>query len=255
LDGLLLAAGCLVAGGLIGFTGGVLGIGGGLLAIPLLALVLGMEQQLAQGTAMVMVLPAVLMTLRQYNRYSKLDIEAALVGGTASMLFTWVGAQIALGMDPVLLRRIYASFIFCISVFYFHQSSRKRRPRSAAAHVPSPGRLWFVVVGGIAGFTGGVFGVGGSVMVVPLLTTVLRYSQTGAQGVALSMVVPSTTVAMITYAMHGQVQWLAGVPLALGSIMLVPYGVRLAYALPEPRLKLIFACMLLVIMMMLLFKA
>src|SRR5699024_9738412 len=144
--------------------------------IPLLALVLGMEQQLAQGTALVMVLPAVLMTLRHYNRYSKLDIEAAVVGGAASMVFTWVGAQIALGMDPGLLRRIYASFIFCISVFYFHHSTRRRRSRPAVKRPPSPGRVWFIVVGGLAGITGGVFGVGGSVMVVPLLTTVLRYT-------------------------------------------------------------------------------
>ncbi|HLR77935.1 MAG TPA: sulfite exporter TauE/SafE family protein [Burkholderiaceae bacterium] len=254
MDWYVLAAGCLVVGALIGFTGGVLGIGGGLLAIPLLGLLLGMEQQMAQGTALVMVLPAVLMTLRQYNRYSKLDIQAAVIGGMASMVFTWIGAQIALGLDPVLLRRIYAVFIFGISIFYFHQSTRKRRSRSAAAAPPSRHKGWFVLVGGLAGLTGGVFGVGGSVMVVPLLTTVLRYSQTGAQGLALSMIVPSTTVAILTYAWHGQVTWLAGLPLALGSIVMVPFGVKLAYALPEPRLKLIFACMLLVIMMLLLFK-
>ena len=43
--------------------------------------------------------------------------------------------------------------------------------------------------------------------------------------------------------------------LAVGSIFMVPYGVKLAYALPGPRLKLAFACMLLVIMVLLLIKA
>jgi len=38
-----------------------------------------------------------------------------------------------------------------------------------------------------------------------------------------------------------------------GSFMLVPYGVRLAYKLPEARMKLTFACMLLVIMILLQF--
>lgn len=249
----MLVAGCVIIGGLIGFAGGTLGIGGGLLAIPLLGLILGMEQQMAQGTALIMVLPAVLMTLRQYNQRARLDIQAAVIGGLASVGFTWLGAQIALGLDPVLLRRIYATFVFCIALFYFHQSTRKRRGRIHTS-APAVHKVWFVLIGALAGLAGGIFGVGGSVLVVPLLTTVLRYSQTGAQGLALSMVVPSTAVAVITYTWHGQADWLIGLPLALGSIVMIPYGVRLAYALPEPRLKLIFACMLLVIMMMLLFK-
>lgn len=254
MDWFALGVVCLAVGGLIGFTGGVLGIGGGLLAIPLLGLLLGMDQQMAQGTALVMVLPAVLMTLRQYNQRARLDIQGAVIGGVASVGFTWVGAQIALGLDPLLLRRIYAGFVFCIAVFYFHQSTRKRRVRQNTV-TPSINKIWFAVLGALAGFAGGVFGVGGSVMVVPVLTAVLRYTQTAAQGLALSMVVLSTAVAVSTYAWHGQVDWLVGIPLALGSIIMVPYGVRLAYALPEPRLKRIFAWMLLVIMMMLLFRA
>src|SRR3546814_9617784 len=69
------------------------------------------------------------------------------------------------------------------------------------------------------------------------------------------MIIPGLLVALFTYASHGQVDWLAGLSMALGSVFLVPYGVRLAYALPEPRLKLTFACMLLVIMVLLLLKA
>ncbi|CFW44736.1 membrane protein [Bordetella pertussis] len=55
---LLVIAACLASGALIGFMGGALGIGGGLIAIPALGLLLGMPQQLAQGTALIMVLPA-----------------------------------------------------------------------------------------------------------------------------------------------------------------------------------------------------
>src|SRR5690606_14613294 len=86
-------------------------------------------------------------------------------------------------------------------------------------------------------------------------TTVFRLSQTGAQALALTMIIPGIFVALFTYALHGQVDWLAGPFMALGSIFLVPYGVRLAYALPDPRLKLTFACMPLVIMVLVLLKA
>lgn len=253
----MLVFGGILAGCLIGFTGGVLGIGGGILAIPLLGLVLDMSQQLAQGTALIMVLPAVLVTIRKYNQYARIDLTAAAIGGAASVAFTWLGARIALGLDPTLLRQIYAAFVLAIALFYFHQSTRKRRkrPSGAAVTTKAPHKAWFSVIGMLSGLAGGIFGVGGSVIAVPLLTTVFRYTQTGAQGLALTMIVPGTTMALITYSLHGQASWSVGIPLAIGSVFMIPFGVKLAYSLPEPRLKLIFACMLLVIMVMLLFKA
>ena len=282
----LVGLGCLLAGALIGFTGGVLGIGGGLLAIPLLGLVFDMPQQAAQGTALVMVLPAVLLTVRKYNQRARIDWHAAAAGAAGSIVFTWIGARIALGIDPILLRRVYAAFILCIAIFYFFQS-RPRKNRAVAkggesgrigAHkgtsdkfaagkaasgkaaqpARSPAQVhkgWFALVGVMAGMASGIFGVGGSVLAVPFLTTYFRLSQTSAQALALSMIVPGVVVALATYTAHGQAHWLIGLPLAAGSICCVPYGVRCAYAMPEPRLKMIFALMLLVIIFLLLIKA
>ena len=250
-----LVLGALASGALIGFTGGVLGIGGGLLAIPLLGLVLGMDQQLAQGTALIMVLPAVLQTIRKYNQNAHIDFHSAAAGAAGSIVFTWVGARVALGLDPAMLRNIYALFVLLIAVFYFHQSlrgNRPGRPQKPRREASAFHKGWFVLLGMLAGLTGGIFGVGGSVITVPILTTFFRLSQTGAQAVALTMITPGIFVALFTYAAHGEADWLLGIPLAVGSIFFVPYGVRLAYALPEPRLKLLFACMLVVIMVLLL---
>ncbi|HRL21286.1 MAG TPA: sulfite exporter TauE/SafE family protein [Alcaligenes sp.] len=253
--GIELILACLLGGALIGFGGGVLGIGGGLLAIPLLGLILGMDQQTAQGTALVMVVPAVLLTVRQYHRRNHIDFRRAALGALSSIVFTWLGARVALGMDAVLLRRIYSVFVLAIALYYFYQSLGPARRQAKESVRPDPGSfgaLWYVAVGMMAGLAGGVFGVGGSVLVVPFLTSRMGYSQTGAQGLALSMIIPGTLVALFTYAAHGQVNWQVGLPMAIGSLALVPYGVRLAYRLPEVRLKFIFACMLVLIMSLLL---
>ena len=89
MDGLWLIPACLAAGGLIGFSGGVLGIGGGLFAIPLLGLILGYEQQAAQGTALIMVLPAILLTLRKYHQHAPIDWRSAAAGAVSSIVCTW----------------------------------------------------------------------------------------------------------------------------------------------------------------------
>ncbi len=250
---------CLLGGALIGYAGGVLGIGGGLLAIPLLGLILGMDQQTAQGTALIMVVPAVLLTVRQYHRRNHIDFRRAALGAISSIIFTWLGARLALGMDAVLLRRIYSVFVLAIALYYFDQSlGFSRRLRRSTRPRPDPesfGQAWYIAVGMMAGLAGGVFGVGGAVLVVPFLTSRMGYSQTGAQGLALSMIIPGTLVALATYAFHGQATWQVGIPMAIGSLMRVPFGVRLAYRLPENRLKFIFACMLVLIMALLLARA
>lgn len=248
---------CLVAGGMIGFTGGVLGIGGGLFAIPLLGLLLGYEQQAAQGTALIMVLPAVLLTVRKYHQHTPIAWRSAAAGALGSVLFTWLGALIALEVEPRLLRQIYAGFVFLIALFYFRESLGRRARQAPAGgyrNADDVARYRYFVVGVGAGLAGGIFGVGGSVLAVPFMTTFFHLRQTTAQALALTMIVPGTLVALLTYAWHGQAHGLVGIPLALGSLLCVPYGVRLAYALPEARLKLIFACMLLIIMALLLAK-
>ena len=253
----VLVVGCLVAGAAIGFVGGLLGIGGGLLAIPLLGLFFGMSQQAAQGTALIMVLPAILLTVRKYNQHERIDFKAAAVAAISSIVFTWIGARIALGVDSILLRRIYAMFVLGIAVFYLNQvwrqrNGRSKNPASGAKHRPPVAPLWYVPIGCLGGLVGGVFGIGGAVVAVPLLTVLYRLSQAKAQALGLAMIIPGSVVALGTYARHGQAEWLMGVPMALGSILLVPHGVQLAYRWPEARLKLTFGCMLLVIMVLLL---
>ncbi len=252
----------LIVGAAIGFLGGVVGIGGGLLAIPFLVLAMGFEQQAAQGSALLMVLPAVLLTLYNYHKLAPIPWRPALAGASTSVLFTWFGAKLALGLDPLVLQRSYAGFIFCLALYYFYQSKYASQPRSTNSSAPSHclplkrvcSGYHFVLVGVLAGLVGGIFAVGGSVVVVPLLTTVFGFSQFRAQALGLTMIVPGIFVALVTYAYHGQVEWSAGLPLAVGGLLLVPFGVRLAHKLAEARLRLIFAWTLLGITFLMFFS-
>lgn len=244
---LLLAGACLVAGSMIGFLGGLLGIGGGLIAIPVLALVLGMPQQLAQGTALVLVLPTVMLSVRKYYQHTSFDLRVVFAGALVTVVFTWVGARLALGIDPRILRLSFAGFLFCIGLFYVVQAQRRRRPaasaptdRKAPAFTPARAALLSVATGTLGGF----FSVGGAVLAVPIITTFYRLPQTTAQALALSTVIPGTTIALATYAWAGQTDWHVGLPLAIGSLLFVAAGVRLAYRMAEWKLRATFAGML-----------
>lgn len=261
---LLVIAACLAAGAMIGFMGGVLGIGGGLIAIPALVLLMGMSQQLAQGTALIMVLPAITMAVRKYNQQTRIDRRVAAAGAAGAVVFTWVGARLALGIDSSLLRRSFAVFLFFIALFYVWQTWRAGRPARKTSHATSashskPAPVFTPrrasVLGMLCGTLGGFFGVGGAVLAVPIITSVFRLPQTVAQALALTMVIPGSTIALVTYAWAGQANWMVGLPMAIGSLLFVPVGVRLAYKLPERKLRACFALMLFATVALLAFES
>jgi uncharacterized membrane protein YfcA len=101
------------------------------------------------------------------------------------------------------------------------------------------------LLGSGAGLLGGLFGVGGAVLATPVLTSVFGTTQVVAQGLSLALAAPSTGVTLATYAVHGQVNWGLAVPLALGGLLSISWGVKLAHALPERLLRTLFAGFLL----------
>ena len=66
-----------------------------------------------------------------------------------------------------------------------------------------------------------------------------------AQGLAPALVSPSALLALLAYAGAGEVDWLVGLPLALGGIAAISAGVKFASHLPERRMRLAFCGLLL----------
>ncbi len=243
-------------GAAIGFVGAIVGIGGGLIAIPMLALVFSMPQQLAQGTALLMIASNVIMTLRNYHKRSPIDFKSVAIGVAANVVATHLAALVAQDMSPVLLRNLFAVFLGSVATFYIWQTLRKGKVRDSAGG-PVPRRMGmrqYVMLGVISGAIGGMFGVGGSLILVPVMTVIYKFRQTAAQAMALSMILPGTLVALITYSWHGNTDWTVGIALSVGGMLMIRQGVRLAFYLPERILKLLFAVVLYLTVALLLLK-
>ena len=71
-------------GGMAGLLGGLFGVGGGFLVIPLLGFFYGVDQQTAQGTVLIMVVPNVVWAFSRYRRRFGVDLRmAATIAGWA----------------------------------------------------------------------------------------------------------------------------------------------------------------------------
>ncbi|MBS5838693.1 MULTISPECIES: sulfite exporter TauE/SafE family protein [Pseudomonas] len=236
----------------LGAMGGLFGIGGGLIAIPVLGLWFGLDQQMAQGTALVMSVPNVLVALYRYNQRNRIDLRQALPLVVMSFCFAWLGAMLAVGLDQRIIRWGFVGFLLAITLYNLIKLY------GAAAQAPTGSRYgwpWFGALGALAGTTGGLFGVGGAVVAAPVLTSVFGTSQVVAQGMSLALAAPSTSVTLLTYAVHHEVNWLMGVPMAIGGLLSISWGVKVAHALPERVLRALYCGFLLICAGLLAIKA
>ena len=233
----------LVLGAVFGAVGGLFGIGGGLVAIPVLGVFFGLDEQHAQGTAMVMVAPNVLVGLVNYARRGGMDRRIALALAVSAIPLTFLGAQIATHVASAPLRRFFALFLVAIAVYFLSRVLLTKRGEVAVA----TGAPWAlsVGVGAFGGLLSGLFSVGGAVFAVPTLAIVYGLSQATAQGLGLAMVAPGTIVALGTYAGAHDVDWGLAIPLAVGGMLFVSRGVALAYRLPERVLRMLFIALVL----------
>jgi uncharacterized membrane protein YfcA len=234
----------LALGAVLGMLSGLFGIGGGIIAIPVLTLFFGLDQQHAQGTALVMVAPNVLVGLWNYWKRGDMDGRVALLLASCAVPFTFIGALYATRVAGPGLRYGFAGFIAMLALYFGWRTLRGTSNGSSGRARLAWG--WTAIVGAFGGILSGLFSVGGAVFAVPFLTLVFGYTQTASQGLSLALVAPGTIVGIIAYEMAGDVDWWIGIPLAVGGTFFVRYGVALAHRLPEQRLRILFSGMLVV---------
>lgn len=246
-----LAGANLLIGALMGLLGGLFGIGGGLIAVPVLVVLYGFDQQLAQGTALVMMIPTLLMGFWRYKQRNGIELKTAAILGACAVGVTLYSAHLAVNMSSRTLHLAFAIFLIFLGIYYYfavvRKSARIRPPRS----IPLK---YLVAIGMLMGLTSGFFGVGGAIVAVPIWVAFFGVAQTAAQGMGLAAVVPGAIVALIMYTNAGFVDWPTAIPLAIGGFVSVSWGVALAHYMPERRLRLAFCGGIILLALWMLYK-
>lgn len=100
-----------------------------------------------------------------------------------------------------------------------------------------PGTL---AIGLGAGVVSGLLGVGGGIVIVPMLVLLAGLSQHEAHATSLAAVIPIASVGAATYAIDGSVELDIALWIAAGALIGAPIGARLMSRLPESTLKILF---------------
>lgn len=100
-------------------------------------------------------------------------------------------------------------------------------------------------IGLVAGFASGYVGVGGGFLMVPLFISLLGITMKKASGTSLIAVVILAIPGVITQTLHGNVDFVAGIAMAIGSIPGALIGASLIRYIPERKMRFLFGFFLL----------
>ena len=106
-------------------------------------------------------------------------------------------------------------------------------------------RLAAIGVGG--GILSGLLGVGGGVIMVPLLVYWAGYAQRDAHAASLGAIIPISVAGILTYGIAGDVQWPEAGALALGAVLGAMIGAGILARIDERVLKIVFGCFLVLV--------
>jgi len=122
-------------------------------------------------------------------------------------------------------------------------------PRRAERPGPAVPRLdsQLVVIGVVGGVLSGLLGVGGGIVMVPLLVLWAHYGQRDAHAASLGAIIPISIAGIAIYGIAGEVRVGPAIALAGGSIFGAPLGTGMLARLDERVLKTVFGVFLLAV--------
>jgi len=212
---------------LAGFVAGIVNTiagGGSFLTLPCLML-LGLPEQLANGTNRIAIAMQSLYSVRVYHQHRPIEWRAlpALLGPSLPGLA--VGAALATELSPAAFRgAMGVLFLAFVAVMLVRprlllESAERERPRSRWLEVAA-----FFAIGMYAGFLQA--GVG--VLLLLALSTLQSRELVDANGIKLAIIAVWIVPTVIFFAARGQVEWLPGVMVGIGNFFGARVGAKLA---------------------------
>ena len=245
-------------GAVAGVLAGLLGIGGGLVIVPMLTFMFtsqGLPHEhilhLALGTSLTSIIFTSVSSMRAHNKKGAV-VWPVVLRITPGIIFgTLFGSWIAAGLSTNALKVVFAVFLFYVGT----QMLLGIKPKPTRA-VPGAGGIFGA--GSIIGIFSSLVGIGGGTLSVPFLVWCNTAMHT-AIGTSAAIGLPIALAGAAGYMLNGlsvetlppgtigfvHLTALAGIVVA--SVCTAPLGAALAHRLPVAKLKRIFAALLYVL--------
>jgi uncharacterized membrane protein YfcA len=252
--------GGLLAGGVGGIASGFLGITSGGILVPLLVLILGKDQHVAQGISLVaQVVPTSLSGVRNYRQSGHhISMRWLVWLATGFAIGGCVGALLATHVSDRALQWTFVGYLIILLAIVILRPPRRHVEGTVGAS-EDLALPWaaLAAIGAIAGWSSGFLGIGGGLATTALMTGLLKVSQHRSQAVSLAVTaLPVTLPAALLYVQQGtELPWLTIVSLIVGLWIGTDIGARFANRVSPDRLRVILMIVIAGMAMFMAYKA
>ncbi len=245
----------LILGIAAGIFSGMFGIGGGVVIVPVLVTLFFFSLPHAIATSLgALMMPVAILAVITYYRAGMLRIMTAVLVSAGLFIGVVGGAAIRDALNLNNLQILYGIFLL-YNAWRFLEPRKWLKLVATSTVVPDPvtNAPWYLLltVGLSAGVISGMFGVGGGLVIVPLLVAVLHFDQKVAVGTSLGALLPPTTIGgVINDYQQGLLRdtylWAAAL-IAVGLLFGALAGARITIALPTKTIKRLYGFFLLLV--------
>lgn len=211
----------VILGMAVGTLSGFFGIGGGTILVPALLLI-GYDMKTAIGISVVQMVFSSLYGSYLNLKRGTLDVKMVMMIGIGGFAGALASSWIVASVDAVVLESVFLGFVlFALGRMHF-------KTREAADQRTAHPAVLFGV-GVVLGAFSISIGVGGSILLVPLLVGFLHVPLKNAISAGLFFVVFSSISGLISLGIGGLIDYESGIIIGLASLIGVGFGIALKH--------------------------
>ena len=231
---------CIAVGLAAGLLSGLFGVGGGIVIVPALVLLAGYSQRLASGTSLAAIVPTATVGVISYAIHGSVDVVVALILAAGSVVGAQIGSWLLARLSQNAIRWGFVAFLIVVIVMLFVVVPS----RDAEFEFTVLSVIGLIIVGLLTGTMAGLIGVGGGVIVVPVLMFVFGTSDLMAKGTSLLMMIPTAISGTIGNLKRGNVDLLAAALIGGAACTTTALGAWFATLLDPAVANILFAVFL-----------
>jgi uncharacterized membrane protein YfcA len=232
----------IAIGAVTGLTSGMFGVGGGIILVPILVILFKVNQHKAQATSLVVVALAAVtgaITYSLADSVSWLAVPFLIAGG---LVGTLLGTMAVKKVKDRILKLVFGVFLILVSIRIAIQSL-EALPLDTASVGLEFGPV-FLLVGLAMGLLSSFLGVGGGIIVIPILITLFGFTPQLAAGTSLVVMIPIVLLGALRLTKGGFTNWAQGVRIGIPAALAAIGGAALALATQPAIVQIAFAILL-----------
>ena len=233
-----------------GLLSGLFGIGGGTIIVPALVLWLGMNQKLAAGTSVAAILPAAIVGAISYGVQGHVDWVAALCLAFGIVLGAQLGTYLLARLPLGVIQWSFMGFLLVVIVSLWFVVPQ----RDAEIGIGVLSVVMLVLTGFVTGVLSGVLGVGGGIIVVPVLMFFFGASDLVAKGSSLVMMIPGSISGTLGNMRRNNIDLRAALIVGIAASVCVPFSSLLATLLDPFVGNVLFSLYILILLVQMLVR-